>query len=85
MRHALEASKPIRDRDIVDPGLPRSGRSRSCVFAVVCPRETRFGGKLVDGGELDPASRARDRGKPLGTSATSSAVWFSKIRSFTVL
>ena len=82
MLDAGEGAQRRRDRRIVEAGGAGGGGRGGGVLAVVRARDERLGRQLVVRGELDAARSAGTGPKPRGTTATSSAVWFSKIRSF---
>ena len=82
VRDAVEGAQRLGDRGVLDSGRARRCRRGSGVLAVVRAGDARLGGKLVRARELDAARRAGDERKPRGTTAVSSGVWRSKIRSF---
>ena len=81
VRHAGERAQRGRDRVVADARRPRRGCRGGRVLPVVRARDQRLGRQHVVGGELDAPAAPGTGPKPRGTTATSSAVWFSKIRS----
>ena len=80
---AGERAQRLGDRLVGEPGGARGGGRGGSVLAVVRAGQARFGRQLVGRRELDaPRPRPAPSSKPRGTTAVSSAVWFSKMRSF---
>ena len=83
MLDAGEGPERLRDPIVRDPDRTRGRRRGGGVLAVVLAGDMRLGRKRIVEAELDAPPSPGTRGsKPRGTTATSSALWFSKMRSF---